>query len=127
MQQNYNTKMNTIFMNSKNSKTSHSHRLLLNLTYKIDLRRKDIYCFIKPQYLLYMNNKFKISAPTLNEEFELPDASYSIPDIQDYFEYILKTHGEKTVNPSKKTYKNEIENRITFKIKKLKQDIILKF
>ena len=42
-----------------------------------------------------MNNKFKISAPTLNEEFELPDASYSIPDIQDYFEYILKTHVEK--------------------------------
>ena len=43
----------------------------------------------------YKNNKFKISAPTWNEEFELPDGSYSISDIQGYFEYILKKHGEK--------------------------------
>ena len=47
----------------------------------------------------YKNNKFKISAPTQNEEFELPDESYSITDIQDYFEYILKKYGKKTVNP----------------------------
>ena len=40
----------------------------------------------------YKNNKFKISAPTWNEEFELPDGSYSISGIQDYFEYIFKTH-----------------------------------
>ena len=38
----------------------------------------------------YKNNKFKISAPMWNEEFELPDGSYSVSDIQDYFEYILK-------------------------------------
>ena len=44
----------------------------------------------------YKNNKFKISAPTWNEEFELPDGSYSISDIQDYFEYILKKHGKKS-------------------------------
>ena len=43
----------------------------------------------------YKNNKFKISTSTWNEEFELPDGSYSIPDIKDYFEYILKKHGEK--------------------------------
>ena len=42
----------------------------------------------------YKNNKFKISAPTWNEEFELPDESYSIQDIQDYFGYILKKHGK---------------------------------
>ena len=36
------------------------------------------------------NNKFKISAPTWNEEFELPDGSYSVLGIQDYFEYIIK-------------------------------------
>ena len=48
----------------------------------------------------YKNNKFKISAPSRTEEFELPDGSYSILDIQDYFEYLLKRHGEKTVNPS---------------------------
>ena len=65
----------------------------------------------------YKNNKFKISAPTWNEEFELPDGSYSKSDIQDYFEYILKTHGEKTVNPSIRTYTKKIENSITFKIK----------
>ena len=66
----------------------------------------------------YKNNKFKISATTWNEDFELTDGSYSISDIQDYFEYILKKHGEKTVNPSKKIYVNKIENRITFKIEK---------
>ena len=66
---------------------------------------------------LYKNNKFKISAPTWNEEFELPDGSYSISDIQDYFEYILKKHGEKTVNHSIKIYANKIKNGITFKIK----------
>ena len=66
----------------------------------------------------YRNNKFKISALTWNEEFELPEGSYSISDIQDYFEYILKKHGEKTANPSIWKYVNKIENRITFKIKK---------
>ena len=65
----------------------------------------------------YKNNKFKISVPTWNEEFELPAGSYSIPDIQDYFEYIFKKHRGKTVNPSIEIYTNKIENRITFKIK----------
>ena len=90
-------------MTSKNSKTSDRHRLLLNLTGKIDLKRKDknialsnlsIYYTWKNIKKSYKNNKFKISAPTWNEEFELPDGSYSISDIQDYFEYILKRHGE---------------------------------
>ena len=49
--------------------------------------------------------------------FELPDGSYSVSDIQDYFEYILKKHGEKTNNPSTRIYINKIENKITFKIK----------
>ena len=65
----------------------------------------------------YKNNNFKILASTWNEEFELPDGSYSISDIQDYFEYILKKHGEKTVNPLIRIYINKIENRITFRIK----------
>ena len=42
----------------------------------------------------YNNSEFKISALTWNDEFELPDGSYSVSDIQDYFEYILKKHGE---------------------------------
>ena len=42
----------------------------------------------------YKNNKFKITAPTWNEEFELPDGSFYISDIQGYFENIFKKHGE---------------------------------
>ena len=113
-------------MNSKNSKTFDSHILLLSLTDKIDLWRKDKYIALSNLSIyytwkifkkLYKNNKFKISAPTWNEEFELPDGSYSLSDIQDYFEYALKKHGEEAVNPSIKMYTNKIENRITFKIK----------
>ena len=86
--------MNTIFTNSKNSKTSDPHRLLLNLTNKIVLRRKDIYIALSNVTIYYTwknmknsckNNKFKISTPTWNEEVELPDGSYSTSDIQDYF------------------------------------------
>ena len=118
--------MNTIFTNSENSKASDPHRLLLNLTDKIDLRRKDKYIALSNLSIYftwknikksYKNNRFKISAPTWNKEVELPDGSYSIADIQDYLEYILKKHGEKTVNPSIRIYINKIENRITFKIK----------
>ena len=117
--------MNTIFMNSENSKTSDPHRLLLNLTEKIDLRRKgkyialsnlSIYFTCKNIKNSYKNKKFKISVPTWNEEFKLPDGSYSISDIQDYFEYILKKHEEKH-NPLIRIYINKIGNRITFKIK----------
>ena len=65
----------------------------------------------------YNNNKFKISAPTWNEEFKLPDGLYSVSDFQDYFEYILKKHGENNNKPSVQIYINKIENRVTFKIK----------
>ena len=65
----------------------------------------------------YNNNKFKISAPTSNDNFELPDGSCSVSDIQDYFEYILEKHGEDIDEPSVQIYVNKIENRITFKIK----------
>ena len=62
----------------------------------------------------YNNNKFKISAPTWNDGFQLLDGSYLISDIQDYFEYIL----EKNINnPSITISINKIKNRITFKIK----------
>ena len=79
-----------MFMNSENSKTSDPHRLLLNLTDKIELRRKDIYTASSTVSISYTwknikesykNNKFNISAPTWNDEFELPDESYSISDI----------------------------------------------
>ena len=53
----------------------------------------------------------------MNDKFELPDGSYSMSDIQDYFEYILKKHGENTDNPSVQIYVNKIQNRVTFKTK----------
>ena len=118
--------MNTIFMKSENSKTSEYHVLLLNLTDKLDLRRGEktvalsnlsIYYTWRNIKSSYNNNTFKISTPTWTEEFELPDGSYSILDIQDYFEYILKKHGESINNPSIIIYVNKIENRITFRIK----------
>ena len=70
----------------------------------------------------YNNNKFKISAQTWSDEFELPDGSYSISDIQDYFEYILEKHNENVDNPSIRTYVNKIENRIAFKINLVNND-----
>ena len=91
--------MDTIFMNFEYSKTSEPHVLILKLTDKLDLRRGEksialsnlsIYYTWKNIRSSYNNNKFKISAPTWNDKFELPDGSYSVSDIQDYFEYILK-------------------------------------
>ena len=65
----------------------------------------------------YNNNKFKTSASTWDDEFNLPDDSYSISDIQDYFEYIIKKHKALTENPPIQIYINKIKNRIVFKVK----------
>ena len=87
-------------MNSEHSKTSMSHVLVLKLTNKLYLRIGEkvialsnfsIYYTWKNIKSSYNNNKFKIYAPTWNDKFQLPDGSYSVSDIQDYFEYILKT------------------------------------
>ena len=91
--------MDTIFINSENSKTSEYRVLLLNLTNKIDLRSEktvalsnlSIYYTWKNIKSSYNNNKFKISAPTLREEFNLPDGSYSITNIQIILIYFEKT------------------------------------
>ena len=113
-------------MNSENSKTSRSYALKLKLTSKLDLRLREtvialsklsIYYTWKNMKSSYNSNKFKMSAPTWNDKFEFPDGSYSISDIQYYFKYISKKHGENTNKPSVKIYVNKTENRITFKIK----------
>ena len=79
--------MATIFVNSENSKTSDAHRILLNLSDITNLKRSDEHvalsnfsiCYAwKNIKTSYRNNKFKISDPTRNEEFELPDGSYSV-------------------------------------------------
>ena len=89
-------------MNSENSKTSGSYGLLLNLADKINLNRSDnmllyqiLVCTIRENIFKnsYKNNKFKIQAPSWNEKFVI---LYSESDIQDYFEYILRKHREKT-------------------------------
>ena len=66
---------------------------------------------------IYNNNKFKISAPTWNETFDLPDGSYNISEIQDYIQYIIKKHEAIGENPPILIYANAITNRIVFKIK----------
>ena len=118
--------MDTIFINSENSKISEQHVLILNLADKLDLSRceKSIalsdlsICYTWNNIkILYNNNKFKISALKWNDTFELPDGSYSVSDIQYYFEYILKNHEENIDNPSIRIYINKIESRIIFKIK----------
>ena len=91
--------MDTIFMNSENSKTSETHVLILKLTDKLDWKRGEKiialsnlsnYYTWKNIRSSYTNNKFEISAPTWNDKIELLDGSYFVSDIQDYFEYILK-------------------------------------
>ena len=121
-------------MNSENSKTCKPYILKLKLTDKLDSRLKKNVIALSNRSIYYTwnnikssynNNEFKLSAPTWNKEFTLPDGSYSISDIQNYFEYILKKHGEKSNNdkdndknkPSVKIYINIVEKRITFKIK----------
>ena len=120
-------------MNSENSKTSKPHMLKSKLTDKLNLRLDKKAIALSNLSIYYTwnnikswyNNKFKISAPTWNKEFTLPDGSYSVSDINDYFEYILKKYGEKINNDkdndknklSIKIYINKVENRVTFKTK----------
>ena len=91
--------MDTIFLNPENSRTSKDNILLLKLTDQLELRTGEkniallnlsIYCTWKDIESSYNNNKFKISAPTWYDKFELPDGSYLISDIQNYLEYILQ-------------------------------------
>ena len=65
----------------------------------------------------YKNNKLKIIAPTWNDEFELPDSSYSVSNIQDYIEFVIKKHKTLTTIPPIHVYFNRINNRLVFKVK----------
>ena len=105
-------------MNTLNSKTNESNKLIYQFTDKLnlkipnknmDLANLSIYYTWKNIKSEYNNNKFKISAPTSNDEFNLPDGSYSVSDIQDYFEYIIKKHETIADNPSVQIYVNKIK------------------
>ena len=113
-------------MNTEKSKTNETHRFRLSLADKpylknpnknIALGNLSIYYTWKNIKSAWNNNKFKISAPNWNDTFDLPDGSYSIADIQDYFEFIIKKHETLTENPPVQIYPNKIKNRIVFKIK----------
>ena len=88
-------------MNFENSKTNEPHRFKLDLTHKINLKNANknmtlanliIYYTWKNVKSEYNNNEIKISASTWSDAFDLSDGSYSISDIQDYFEFIIKKH-----------------------------------
>ena len=81
------------------------------------LANLSIYYIWKNIESAYNNNKLEISSPTWNDEFDLPDGSYSISDIEDYFEYSIKKHETIANNPSVEIHVNKIKNRIAFKIK----------
>ena len=114
-------------MNTENSKANESNKFIYQFTDKLNLKTPNnkniglvnlsIYYTWKNIKSEYNNNKFKISAPTWNDTFDLPDGSYSISDIQDYFEFIIKKHETLAENPPIQIYPNKIKNRIVFKIK----------
>ena len=114
-------------MKTENSKTNESKKFIYQFSDKLNLKNPNnkntglvnlsIYYIWKNIKSLYNNNKFKISAPTWKDEFELPDGSYSTSDIQDYFEFIIKKHETSTEDPPIQIYPNKIKNRIAFKIK----------
>ena len=125
--------MDTIFMNLENSKTFKPHVLVLKLTNKLDLRigEKVIALSNLSTYYTwqnikssYNNNRFKISASTWNDKFELPDGSYSVSDIHDYFEYILKEHGEDINKPLVQKYVQKLKIGLRLK---LEMDTVLNY
>ena len=118
--------METFFMNSKNSKTNESYKFKYDLIDKLDLRNPNknmaianlcIYYTWKNVKSVYHNNKFKISAPTWNETFGLPDVLYNILELQEYIEDIIKKIEAIGENAPILIYANTMNNRIVFKIK----------
>ena len=111
-------------MNTESSKTSEPYRFKLDFTDKINLKNPNknmalanlSICYtwknIKSEY---NNNKFKISAPTWNDTFDLSDGSYSIADIQDYFEFIIKKHENLTENPPGQIYHIKLIKKLFLK------------
>ena len=119
-------KMETFFMNTKNSKTNKPNRFEYDLIDKLDLKTPNknmaldslsIYYTWENVKSTYNNNKCKISAPTWSERFDLPDGLYNVPKIQDYIDYIIKKHGTIGETAPILIYANTINNRIVFKIK----------
>ena len=113
-------------MNTENSKTNESNKFIYQFTDKLNLKNPNnkniglvnlsIYYTWKNNKSVYNNNKFKIAAPTLNDEFDLLDGWYSVSDIQITLNLSSKN---KTLakNAPIQIYPNKIKNRIVFKTK----------
>ena len=114
-------------MNTENSNKNQSDKFIYHFTDKLNLKTPNnkniglanlsIYCTWKNIKSEYNNRKFKILAPNWNDTFDFPDGSYSISDIQDYLEFIIKKHEALIENPLIQIYPNKIRNRIVFKVK----------
>ena len=107
-------------MNTETSGTSEPHKFKLDLRDKLNLKNPNrnmalanlsIYYTWKNIKSEYNNNKFKISALTWNDTFDLPDGSYSIDYVQDYFEFIIKKHETLTEDLLIEIYPNKIKNQ----------------
>ena len=118
--------METIFINTENSKTNESNKFFYYFNDKLNLKNPNknialvnlsIYYTWKNIKSPYNNNKFKISAPTWNDEFDFPDRSYSVSNMQDYFKYIITKHETIADNSPIQIYINKTKNRVVFKIK----------
>ena len=121
--------MDTIFINTENSKTNESNRFRLYFTDKLDLRRNKTIALANLSICYtwenkkseYNNNMFKISGPTWSETCDLSDGSYEISDIQDYILKIVQKH-ETTMKANEEShiliYPDGVKNRLNFKIKR---------
>ena len=109
--------MERIFTNTENSKRNEPHKLVLNLSQRLYLRKSNKHYRWKNIRELYKKNKLKIIAPTCNDEFPLPDGSYSVLDNQDYIRYIIKQNETLTTISRIHVYIHRINNRLVFKIK----------
>ena len=112
--------MEKIFMNTLNSETNESNKFMYQFTDKLNLKNPtenmalanlSIYYTWKNTKSENNNSKFKISASTWNDEFNFPDGCYSVSDIQDYFEYIIKKHETIADNPPVQIYVNKIKKQ----------------
>ena len=117
--------MKTIFMSTKNSKTNESYKFVLKMPQRFDLKISNkhvtfqdlsIYHTWKNLRKQYKNNKFEIIAPTWNEVLELTHGSYSVSNIQDYLEYIIKIQETLTAILPIHVYVNIIDTILVFKI-----------
>ena len=114
-------------MDSENSETNESSEFIYQVTEKLNLKSPNnkniglvnlsIYYTWTNIKSAYNNNRSKSLAPIWNNEFNLPDGSYSISDIQDYLQYVIKKHQTIADTPPVQIYVNKIKNRIVLKQK----------